>query len=90
MCKSKFTELIDVHAPLKTRKVGTKVQPWITKEILDSKRKENFLKKKASKAISPRDWQNFKFARNSHNKSVKSIIQQYHCSILRLKITTVT
>ena len=47
MWKSKFTEFIDVHAPLKTRKVGKKVQPWITKEILDSKRNKNFLKKKS-------------------------------------------
>ena len=45
MWKSKFTELIDIHAPFKTRKVGKKVQPWITKEILDSKRNKNFLKK---------------------------------------------
>ena len=83
MWKSKFTELIDVHAPLKTRKVGKKVQPWITKEILDSKRNKNFLKKKASKTRSPRDWQNFKFARNSHNKLVKSTIQQYYCSEIK-------
>ena len=40
-----FTELIDVHAPHKTRKVGKKVQPWITKEVLDSIRNKNFLKK---------------------------------------------
>ena len=45
MWKSKFIELINVHAPLKTRMVGKKVQPWITKEILDSKRNKNFLKK---------------------------------------------
>ena len=30
--------------------------------------------------MSPRDWQNFKFARNSHNKLVKSAIQQYYRS----------
>ena len=70
--KSKFTELTDAHAPLKTRKVGKKVQPWITKEILDSKRNKNFLKKKASKTMNPRDWQNFKL--------VKSTIRQYYCS----------
>ena len=78
--KSKFTELIDVHAPLKTREVGKKVQPWITKEILDSKRNKKFLKKKASKTMNPRDWQNFKFARNFHNKLFKSTIRQYYCS----------
>ena len=47
MWKSKFTELIDIRAPLKTRKVGKKVQPWITKEILDNKRNKNFMKKKS-------------------------------------------
>ena len=49
MWKSKFTELTDVHASLKTRKVGKKVQPWITKEIPDSKKNKNFLKKKLPK-----------------------------------------
>ena len=78
--KSKFTELIDVHAPLKTCKVCKKVQPWITKEILDSKRNKKFLKKKASKTLNSRDWQNIKYARNFHNKLVKSTIRQYYCS----------
>ena len=72
--KSKFTELIDAHAPLKTRKVGKKVQPWITKEILDSKRNKNFLKKKASKTMNPRIGKIFtKF-------SQQSTIRQYYCS----------
>jgi hypothetical protein len=57
--KSKFTEIIDKHAPLKTRKIGKKCTPWITKQILFSKRHKNLLKKKASKSKTESDWQDF-------------------------------
>ena len=47
--KDKFTEIIDRHALIKTRKIGKKRTPWITKEILLKKRQKNLLKKKACK-----------------------------------------
>ncbi len=76
--KNKFTEIIDKHAPLKTRKIGKKCTPWITKQILFSKRQKNLLKKKASISKTERDWQDFKIARNSYNKLVKASISQYY------------
>ena len=39
--------------------------------------------------MSLRDWQNFKFARDSHNKLVRSTIKSA-ILLLRLKIATVT
>ena len=33
--------------------------------------------------MNPRDWLNFKFARNFHNKLVKSTIRQYYCSEIK-------
>ena len=89
MWKSKFTELIDVHAPLKTRKVGKKVQPWITKEILVSKKNKNFLKKKASKTIGV---QGIGKISNLHVIFIINLLSRPfgNTTVLRLKITTVT
>ena len=39
--KDRFTEIIDRHAPIKTRKIGKKRTSWITKEILLKKRQKN-------------------------------------------------
>jgi hypothetical protein len=68
--KNKFTEIIDKHAPLKTRKIGKKRTPWITKQVLHSKRNEN-------------DWQIFKSARNSYNKLIKSSIRHHYSVEIR-------
>ena len=59
-------------------KLGKKCTPWITKQILFSKRQKNLLKKKASISKTERDWQDFKIARNSYNKLVKASISQYY------------
>ena len=62
--KDRFTEIIDRHAPIITRKIGKKRTPWITKEILLKKRQKNPLKKKACKSKSESDWQVFKSPRS--------------------------
>ena len=76
--KNKFSVIIDKHAPLKTRKIGKKRTPWITKQLLLSKRSKNLLKKKALKSKDENDWLTFKSARNSHNKLIKSSIRHHY------------
>ena len=76
--KNKFSAIIDKHAPLKTRKIGKKRTPWITKQLLLSKRNKNLLKKKALKSKDENDWLTFKSARNSHNKLIKSSIRHHY------------
>ena len=66
--KNKFSAIIDKHAPLKTRKIGKKRTPWITRQVLLSKRNKNLLKKKALKSKDENDWLTFKSAINSHKK----------------------
>ena len=81
--KNKFTEIIDKHAPLKTRKIGKKRTPWITKQVLHSKRNKNLLKKKALKSKNENDWQIFKSAINSYNKLIKSSIRHHYSVEIR-------
>ena len=76
--KNKFSSIIDKHALLKTRKIGKKRTPWITKQVLLSKRNKNLLKKKALKSKDENDWLTFKSARNSHNKLIKSSIRHHY------------
>lgn len=76
--KNKFVEIIDKHAPIKSRKVGKRRTPWITKQILLSKRQNNLFKKKACKTRSESDWQAYKLARNSYNKLIKASIHQHY------------
>ena len=78
--EDKFSVIIDKHAALKTRKIGKKHTPWITKQILLSKRKNNLLQKKALKYKDENDWLILKSARNSHNKLIKSSIR-HHCNV---------
>ncbi len=77
--KNKFTKIIKTHAPLKTRKIGTKRMPWITKQVLLSKRNKNLLRNKALKTKNENDWQIFKSARNSHNRLIRSSIHHHYC-----------
>ena len=58
--KNKFSAIIDKHASLKTRKIGKKYTPWITKQVLLSKRNKNLLQKKALKSKNENDWLIFK------------------------------
>ena len=81
--KNKFTKIIETHAPPKTRKVGTKRAPWITKQVLLRRRNKNLLKKKALKSKNENDWHIFNSARNSHNRLFKSSIHHHYCTEIR-------
>ena len=70
--KNKFSAIIDKHTPLKTRKTGKERTPWITKQVLLSKRNKNLFKKKALESKNENDCK-FKSARNSHSELIKRL-----------------
>ena len=45
--KTLFIEIVDKHAPLKTKRISKKHSPWITQELMRKIHKRNCLKKKA-------------------------------------------
>ena len=45
--KHLLASVIDKHAPFRTKRVKTKLSPWITNELLREIHKRYFLKKKA-------------------------------------------
>ena len=68
-----LANVIDKHAPFKTKRVKNKRSPWITNELLREIHKRDFLKKKATPTIiDPLIWTQFKDSRNKANNSMKS------------------
>ena len=46
--KTLFMEIVDKHAPLKTKRISKKHSPWITYDLMRKIYKRNYLKKKAT------------------------------------------
>ena len=40
--KNKFLEIVNIHAPLKRRKVSSKQIPWLTNDLILKKREKTF------------------------------------------------
>jgi hypothetical protein len=64
--KSSFIQVLDKHAPLKTKRVRKKGSvPWINKDIKAKLFERDFLKRKAIKINEASDWNRYKSSRNA-------------------------
>jgi hypothetical protein len=76
--KNKFQkEIVNIHAPLKRRKVSSKQIPWLTNYLILKKREKTYLKRKAVLSKSMTDWSDYRHARNRYNKLVKDTIRSH-------------
>ena len=78
-CKSLFVQVLDKHAPLKTkivRKRGT--VPWIDKDVRTELFERDFLKRKGIKTNEQCDWNKYKSARNSANIALSHAKREYY------------
>ena len=76
--KKKFLDVVEKHAPLRTKRVRSKKSPWITPDLKRRMHDRNKLKRKAIKTRDPNDWNAFKRARNSVNNLVKTSKERYY------------
>ena len=76
--KNKFLETVNMHAPLKRRKVSNKQIPWLTNDLFLKRREKIYLKLKAELSKSMTDWSVYRNARNRYNKLVKDTIRSYY------------
>ena len=76
--KNKFLETVNMHAPLKRRKVSNKQIPWLTNDLFLKRREKIYLKRKAVLSKSMTDWSAYRNARNRYNKLVKDTIRSYY------------
>ena len=63
-----FVEVINIHAPLKKRRIRNKPSPWLTHDIKKMMYHRDYLKRKAVKGGSATTYEAYKKARNSINK----------------------
>ena len=58
--KTKFLDVVNFHAPLRTRRGRTKKAPWINSELKKGMRDPDAAKRKAMASNDPRDWAKYK------------------------------
>jgi hypothetical protein len=76
---NKFSEIVDKHAPIKTRRVKcTSKSPWITLELTELMRERDYHQKHAHKANSEYHWQQFRELRNQVNSQIKLAKSKYY------------
>ena len=69
--KTTFMNVVERHAPLRTKRVRNSKSPWISVELKQRMRERDFLKTKAIKTQDPLDWAVFKKSRNFVNSEIK-------------------
>ena len=58
--KTKFLDVVNFHAPLRTRRARIKKAPWINSELKKGMRDPDAAKRKAMASNDPRDWAKYK------------------------------
>ena len=69
--KSLLMNVIDRHAPLRTRRVSSKRSPWVTNELKHLMFNRVYLKKRAISFKDPEKWCEYRHARNQVNNEIK-------------------
>jgi hypothetical protein len=75
--KNKFLEIVNIHAPLKRRKVSSKQIRWLTNDLILKKQEKTYLKCKAVLSKSMTDWSDYRHATNHYHKLVKDTIRSH-------------
>jgi len=73
-----FSSVIDRHAPIRTKRVGTFKSPWITQQLKQRMHERNVLKLKAIRSNDPSDWRALKKCCNAVNNEVKLVKEMYY------------
>ena len=79
--KSLFIQVLDKHAPLKTKRVRKKGSvPWINKDIKSKLFERDFIKRKAIKTNEASDWNRYKSSRNRCNIAFRHAKREYYAT----------
>ena len=77
MWENLFLEVLDVHAPLRKRRVRNKSSPWLTPYIKKLMHKRDHLKKQSIKNWSKSLYEAYKKVRNQVNVAIKKAKTDY-------------
>ena len=76
--KTKFLDIVNIHAPLRTRRTRTNKAPWINSELKKGMRDRDAAKRKAITSNDPHDWKRYKKLRNIINNDIKISKASYY------------
>ena len=80
--KTKFLDVVNFHAPLRTRRARIKRAPWINSELKKGMCDRHAAKRKAMASNDPRDWAKYKKLRNTINNNIKTSKASYYLMLL--------
>ena len=75
-----FSSVLDVHAPLKRRRISKKSTPWITPKVKQLMRERDQLKTRATNDSTL--WPRYKALRNKVTYELRNCVQQYYHAII--------
>ena len=76
--KTKFLDIVNIHAPLRTRRARTNKAPWINSQLKKGIHDRDAAKRKAITSHDPRDWHKYKKLRNKINNNIKTSKVSYY------------
>ena len=85
--KIKFLNVVDTHAPLRTKQVRSKRSPWITSELKKRIHERDIMKLKATRSKYPQDWGEFQQLRNKVNSNIKIAKESCYTNLYLAKVT---
>ena len=77
---SVISSLLEVHAPLKRRKITSHHSPWITVEIKNLMKERDLAKKRSEKDASY--WSDYKKLRNKVTSELRARVQKYYYNLI--------
>ena len=75
-----FELILDIHAPLKKRRVRGEVAPWLNQSIRNLMRERDLAKRAAEK--SPEKWSLYKQLRNKVTKEIRVAVQSHYHGLI--------
>ncbi len=74
---TKFSALLDIHAPTKNKRLRCNKSPWINASLIDKLRERDSLKKRFDKNPNDVIWAKYKKNRNEVHKLIKKTKRDY-------------
>ena len=78
-----FSEIADLHAPVKRRRIRGVPLPWLSDKITEAMKDRDFHHRKAVKTNSVFHWACYRKLRNRVNREVKAAKSKYYCDLIK-------
>ena len=75
---TKFSDILDIHVPVLTKRLRCKKSPWINSLLIHKLHERDYLKKRFDKNPNDQIWSRYKKASNEANKLIKKTKRDYY------------